>query len=141
MKTKILIVFIIFSINGLVSAQSSNLKRYSDYRNGFRGVAAAEYIGTIKEINSESSEINVRMLEVLEKFPPTGRTFDKISRNNYWLCQQALNEWDIKEDEVYVIMCADSMYAENAIIVIALIGNNGESFSWWGKTISINDSE
>jgi len=142
MKIKIFFIIIIFSINGFASAQNFDLKYYSDYTNGFRGVAMAVYIDNIgvNNLELETSELNNLMTEFFEDFfPSTGRTIDKLSRNNYWLCQQALNEWDIEEGEVYMIICADNMFSEDILIIIAIIENSVGSFKWWGKTISTRD--
>jgi hypothetical protein len=144
MKIKILFVFFIFSINEFANAQNFDLKYYSDYTNGFRGVAVAVYLDNIgaDNLGLERSELNDIIAEFFEEiFPSTGRTIDKLSRNNYWLCQQALNEWNTEAGEIYMIICADNMYSDDCIVIIAMIENGRGAFSWWGKTVSTKDLE
>jgi len=150
MKVKILFIVIIFSINGLLSAQNLNLKfkQYSDNINGYNGVVTAVYIDNLEKYNLEleSSELNEIMIEFFEKmfnelFPSIGTKIDKLSNNYYWLCQQALNELNVKKEDIYLIFCAENMSPKDFVIIMVIIGNDGKSFTWWGKNILTNELE
>ena len=134
---KIFFCFFVFSISGYVYAQDFNLRHYSDHRNGFRGVASAIFINNFGEI--DLSELDERMLKFWDEIGIPGRSVDRITRNNYWLARQALNEWDIKDGDLFLIICAESRVSEEALLMIALIENRGENFRWWGRIVSMRD--
>ncbi len=130
MNKKFILLFtvLIISINGFIFAQNFNLKYYSSMSDDFSGVAVALYL-------SDSE------LEYTEDFLNSSEGTDivKLTKNNYWLCWKALNEWDIEDGETYYIVCAANMLSDEYLMIIATIEDGGQSFSWWGKLVSIRD--
>ena len=129
---KIMFITIFITINMLVFAQNINFKYYSsiqdgDYESGFSGYAVAIYI-TEQE-----------MPEIEQKISTIGRKVNKITRNNSWLCWKALNEWELLNNENYLIICSDSLIAEEGLLIIATIQENGDSFSWRGAVVNNED--
>lgn len=129
MKKIALIIFLFCIVFlGSLSAQSLNLKVYTSplYNSidNYSGRAVAVYlqedeIGGIKKILQEH-----------------GRYINKLSKNNSWLCWQALREWEYKDGETYLIILTDEIYPttlfEKYIAIIATIEDNEKTFSWWG---------
>jgi hypothetical protein len=112
-------------------AQDLTPKYYSsvldgDYNSGYSGVAAAIYIESseVQEIRKNASSM------------PGARSIDKLTKNNSWLVWKALGEWDYLPGEIYMIVCADSAWANSAVILIATISSNGKSFDWWGWSVN-----
>jgi hypothetical protein len=129
MKNKLFVAIFFILITGFLNAQNLDLKGYYDATNGYMGMAVAIYLDNSELENIES------------KFSSIGRDINKLTRENYWLCWEALGEWDIEDGETYLILCADNRFSENLIIIIAKIENGGKSFSWWGKNIFSSDLE
>jgi hypothetical protein len=128
----ILLAFFWMSRQHVLYAQNFDLKYYSsvlegDFQSDYSGVACAVYINKAELKNMES------------KLASTGREFDKLTKSNSWLCWKALGEWDIEDGETYLIVCADSMWSQDAIMIIATIKNGGKTFNWWGKGVTSND--
>lgn len=128
----VLVLSLLFLINGFIYAQNFNLKYYSSisdgyFENNYSGVALAQYYN--------SSEIN----SIEKRFETIGRNLDKLTKNNYWLCWKALNEWDIEDNETYLVIIASSLASNDCILLLVTIENSGKSFSWRGKTISMDD--
>ena len=118
-------------------AQNTDLKYYSsildgDYDNNFEGVAAAIFLGDSTEVDDEMIE------EFKNKFPEDIRNISKLTRNNLWLCRKALNEWDYKKGEYYLVICADNAYATEVIVLLVTITGK-DDFTWWGKVITEKD--
>jgi hypothetical protein len=140
MKTKLSFAVFFLLINGFAHAQNFDFKHYDstldgDYKSNYSGYAVAIYI-TNKELNDE------QFGEMIEnEFFSKGREIDKLTKNNFWLCWKALDEWNIEEGETYMIICADNLYSDDCIMIIATITDNGESFDWWGIAISRKDLE
>jgi hypothetical protein len=126
----IVLGFSIFQIKTLF-AQDFNLKYYSsvldgDYRSNYSGVASATYVKSsdVQKIKNNAASMD------------GARSIDKLTNNNSWLAWKALGEWDYKPGETYVIICAESIWSSSAVILIATISKDGESFDWWGWAIS-----
>ncbi|QQO07654.1 hypothetical protein [Breznakiella homolactica] len=145
MSKNVLFLCIFFlATNGFLAAQNSEIKQYSDPINGYSGVAAAEYIDNYSDELSEytDKEFDDLMQEYFEEMLGSdGKAIDKISKNNYWLCQQALNEWDLEDGELYLVVCADNMYSTDPFVFLIIIEDSGESFKWWGRAAAITYSE
>jgi len=143
MNKKYLIFPIIFLfVYGALSAQTFDFRHYSDVRNGFRGVATAIFIDNISDVDleDENFDLDERMWEFFdEMFESRGRNVDRITRNNHWLAQQALNEWNLEERDIFLVLCAENMRAETILVMLVLIDANGEDFAWWGRVMSTRD--
>jgi len=133
-RKSIILLILFISINGFLFSQNLDFKFYSsisdgDFKNDYRGYALALYID---EIELNTVEDNLKKI---------GRDLNKLKKSNLWLCWKALNEWEYYDGETYLIICTANLYSENGIMIIATIKDNGESFDWWGKSISIDDLE
>ena len=130
---KILPIFILFLFLGATNCFSQNIimKDYYDTVQGFEGAACAHYLGDINETETKES---LALLKAI--IPETAKTFTKLTKNNMWLCKQALNEWDYQKDECYLVFCAESRWANNCILLIVTIKENND-FDWIG--ISFNE--
>lgn len=142
-KHLLVTVFFIFLI-GYINAQTFDLRHYSDFRSGFRGVAAAIYIDNIRYTDIEISDIELD--EIMEEFfeemfESQGRSVYRITRNNQWLARQALNEWDLEYGDIFLIVVAEHRFSETALVMIALVESNGEDFRWWARIMSDMDFE
>ena len=114
-----IIFFLTISLGYHCFAQNFDLKYYSsiqdgDYTSNYKGYSYAEYIGIASEINEDK----------IEEF-----------KNNLWLIKKAINEWDYKIDEYYIVACADSPYADTGIFLfVKILGK--DKFDWWGFVIT-----
>lgn len=97
---KILFALVI-SFVATAFAQNLDLKDYWDYDTGFKGVAAAVFVG---KFNDDGFERKLDSFK--EKIPDSANSISKITKNNRWLCKQALNEWEYEKDECYLVLCA-----------------------------------
>lgn len=128
MKIKVLGVVLFILLNGFLYSQNLDLRYYSDHEKGYRGYSSAIYIA--KDLDEKSLEY------VGGEYLSAGKRIDKLSKNNLWLCWKALDEWEIEEGEVYFILCTDDKYSDTGIMIVAVIENGGENFSWWGRLVS-----
>lgn len=122
-------VFILVLITGFLSAQTNDPQFYSDYSTGFRGYSVAAYF---TEEQGENALLNLA---------DVGTYVQKMTRRNKWLCEQALNEWDTEPSEYYLIFCIDSVTSENVLITLAMIKEDGESFDWVAKVLTMEEVE
>lgn len=135
-------LFCLFSLLLLINlancfAQNTDFKYYSsiqdgDYNNNFKGVALAIFLGSSSNINDETIE------KFKNKFPDNIQNISKLTKNNFWLCRKALNEWDYENGEHYLVMCADNEYSTELIVLLVTITGKDE-FKWWGKVITEKD--
>ena len=51
----------------------------------------------------------------------------KLSKMTLWLCKQALNEYDFKEGEIYIVICSSESVPYSHTTVILTITNQGGS--------------
>jgi hypothetical protein len=131
MKIRLIVLsFLILSINGILYSQDLNPKYYSDYDEGFSGYSIAKYLGEI-----DDSQIK----ELINSL--NGTPVNKLTRNNFWLCWKALEEWDYEDGETYFVICLNSLTSDNGIIIIATITDGGESFEWYAQYITGSDFE
>ena len=132
MKKKIL-VFTFLCLLSVSFSQQTNLKHYSDYTNDFEGYSVALYFD--KDIDYESfiNNVETKIFETTEKQP-----IKKLSKNNMWLLKCALNEWELAENEVYVVCIASSLIAREYILIFTRINEN-ENFDWWAVLLDKED--
>ncbi len=128
LKKSCLITFLIFFITLKLFAQNEDLKFYSDYSKGFKGYATSIFIDDLKD---DEDDIEPQFyfdffIEQIEEKLPSSK---KITKQNTWLINQAMNEWDYAKDEIYCFFCADSEYATKFLMVF-LIVKGKENFTW-----------
>ncbi|MBD5446372.1 MAG: hypothetical protein HDR32_01160 [Treponema sp.] len=125
--TALILLFVGISIAFLVYCNVSeetirqntpNMKYYSDLLNGYSGVAGANYYTRTESIP-------------IYWGPPTGfietRPLEKLSKEEGFLIWKALNEYNLKDGEVYhvTVKCDNS---EEFLILYAEIYSNGKNF-------------
>lgn len=133
MKKKFVFIVLLTIVFGArVFAQNFNFNNYHDDKKGYSGFASAEYIGNGEDIDMEI------LGSLLIIFDESLTTVEKLSKNNEWLLEQAMNEWDYKEDEIYFASLAESQQAESAIMLFIHIDED-ESFDWIGWLITEDD--
>ena len=126
--TAIILLFVGISIAFLVYCNVSeetigqktpNMKHYSDLLNGYSGVAGANYYMT-----NESNQI------LIYWGPPKGfiytRPLEKLSKEERFLIWKALNEYSLKDREVYyvTVKCDNSKEFLNLLVQICSNGKN-----------------
>ena len=129
-----IIFFLTISLGYHCFAQNFDLKYYSsiqdgDYTSNYKVYSYAEYIGIASEINEDKIE------EFKNNLPDSVRVVQKMTKNNLWLIKKAINEWDYKIDEYYIVACADSPYADTGIFLFVKILAK-DKFDWWGFVIT-----
>lgn len=119
---------------GNIFAQNFDLKHYSTIMDGdyYSGYAIAILLSDEELPKGKLNELET---DILSK----GKIINKLTKTNFWLCQKALDEWDVKDNEIYMIICANSLYADDCVVVIATIKDGGKSFNWMGSVLSSKD--
>ena len=135
-KKVYLILYLIVTGVPVVLAQNADGKHYSDYSRGFNGWAVAMFIEDLgNDVWGEEDEfIEYVSLKLADKLKPGS----KLTKNNDWLMKKALNEWDYKPGEFYAVMCADSKYATEGILIFVVIKQKGD-FAWVAFFVDEND--
>ncbi len=137
MRVKNLLICFFCVFGTSLFAQTTSLKHYSDELQNFDGWANAVFEESIKGSEYENNAdlvIEAISKKLSEKFTPVY----KMTKNNMWLCKQALNECETEKGEIYRITCANSEKAIDSIMVYAIIKDNAE-FSWCAFSVSFFD--
>ena len=138
---KLFVLIGVFFLCGAVHciAQNADLKYYSAIQDGdlthrYEGYASAEFI-------CDESETDADLMDEVEKLIPKDiRRVTKLTKNTVWLCKKALNEWEYKQGEYYMVLCTDSPYDDKGIfLLIKVIGK--DDFEWWGVMITEDNAE
>lgn len=118
--------FILLSTLVLYGASSQQLKSYSDYRNGFAGLASAKYQGMIYSINIDA---HISQLKTLAYSGQNGTSnpfhVSKLTEEQRFLMWSALNEYNYSEDEVYDI------YIQTGSVILLLVVQFGKNGNLW----------
>jgi len=131
MKKIKLIPILIFVFTQFCFSQDIELKNYYDVYKGFSRAAGAMYLGTTDDVSE--SDLN-------DFWEIAGTDVPKLTKNNMWLCKKALNEWDYEADELYLVLCAESVYATKCIMIFVKITGSGEDdFLWKAKFLTEED--
>lgn len=136
-------IFSIFLLFGIIIfgcfAQNSDFKYYSsvldgDFENNFRGYAVAVFLGSADDSSVEDFQ------KFWDIFPEDikCKKILKLTKNNMWLCNKALSEWEYEVGEIYVISFADSLSTKEVPLILAKITGEGE-FTWSGVMIDENN--
>lgn len=128
-------LLILFFLTIRLFAQNTDLKYYSDLTKDFSGYAVAIYYGNIKEIDENATE--EEFLDFIEEELSDKLTqINKLTKKNNWLYKQALEEWEYSKGEVYGVICAESKYAQDGILLFVVVKGKND-FLWCAY--SIND--
>lgn len=126
MKKKLIIcgimaLCIVFFVN-------AEMKYYSDWINGYKGYGEAIYVATSDKIDpkeiSDGWEENIKKLG----YSITYRC-RKLTNQQSFLIGSALSEYDLLDEEVYMVRIKEGADQYTFIVVIK---NNQSSFEWYG---------
>ena len=134
---KIIILFVLLFASIHCFAQNTDLKHYYDVVQGFDGWAISMYLEELDKndiAGYEQEFMDLMHKEISQKLTP----IKKLNKNNKWLFQKALNEWDYEKGEAYVIGCTDSKYANSGILIFAIIRGKND-FLWRAYEMTEND--
>ena len=135
---KFLFILLLIITSTICFAQNTDLKYYSDPIQGFSGCSVACYLEVFSKADlagQESEFLNFLNDELSKKLTPV----TKLTKNNNWLFHKALNEWDYERNEVYAVICADSKYAQDGILIFAIIKGK-DDFIWRAYSVNVNDN-
>lgn len=131
------ITFTVIFICSLFTVGYAQQKQYYYNKNLDRaGYANAWFQGnkSIDEVSAYIPEL-AKAMQLNSEFDADMREIEKLSKMDRWLCWQALNEYDFKEGETYVVHCTDpiSYYSDEehfSVLVCLTITDKGNSFKW-----------
>ena len=126
-------------------AQNADLKYYFDYVNGllFEGYAIAKYMSNILDEENVSGTLDHRIEVFFESFNNgltdselnedyTSTPVSKLTKNNKWLLDKALNEWERERGEAYMVACADRPDSTSALqIVVGITSPEDYEYRAW----------
>lgn len=125
---KKILFFVCLLLPYLCFSQSFDLKHYSDYSQNFNGWATAEYIDSLEKDDLKYSKAYLEFM-TCEFEDKELKIVNKVTKQNTWLLQKAMDEWEYKEGEVYVAACASSADAEEGILFFIIV-NAKKTFDW-----------
>lgn len=136
MKKKNLVCLTLpFLICTFIFAQTTDLKRYSDYDKGFSGYAVAVYQDNLLNRNISDKDF----YDILtEKLDPKLTPVEKLTKRNNWLFRQAINEYDYEKGEVYIVVCGDSLSSTEALMFFVYVKGK-DNFVWKAYTFKEDD--
>ena len=136
---KLICLIVFLTVSTICFAQDADMKFYTDFNQGFSGWAMSVYLDDLKKEDVIGNEDELLGYMDQEISAQTGLTaIPKLTKKNTWLFKQALNEWDYEPGEVYAILCADSKYADDGILIFTIIKRKDECL-WRAYSININD--
>lgn len=107
-------------------------------------VAYAQELKSKRYYNAELDEVGSASIGFLSKTPILPEFFEqilsskenatvieKLSKMTVWLCNQALDEYDFKEGESYVVICRSASVPYQSVSVFLTITEQGRFFKWW----------
>ena len=120
--------------------QNGDLKYYVDYNNDFKGYAFA---GLLKGAEDSTTDLDLDFLNLKEEdlhkaiFDGVDIFFSsmdlaplkRVTKNNVWLLNKAVDEWDYYPGDMFFGICADSRTAKEGIFGLVMIGEEGKK-SW-----------
>lgn len=135
---KIFLALIFALLPAVVFAQNSDLKRYFDYSQDFDGYAAAIFIGTVSDSKQDISTAEEAIALFKEKIGTNFSSVAKLTKNNKWLMEKALNEWDYEEGEIYVVVITSSLYADDGIVIFVAIDEK-KNFKYCAYQLNVDE--
>lgn len=138
MKKFAVTVFALLLVSFNCAAQNFEPKYYSDSSQNFSGYAAATFLGTLSELEVGEEEFFEAVSEEISEEISDLEQVSKLTKKNDWLFRQALNEWNYEKDEAYVVVCADSEYASEALTLFVVVRGK-DDFAWIGYLVRESD--
>lgn len=127
MKKKVIIIFSLCMVCSVLFGQE--MKQYHDWNNGYHGYSRAMYRGTIKVVNPQI--LYDILIENVKPAFRSARKCLKLSKQEIFLIDAALKEYDCRDGEVYSLEIINGRELEILQIVI-VISNDGKNYSWYG---------
>ena len=150
MKRNSIIFFFLICIAVASYGQNGDLKRYKDYIYDFEGYGAAKFLGSVDLNNYKNSSLfNIGINELsnlieekffIENFSLNLSPLEKITKNDKWVLNKALEEWDYSDGDCFVAICSNRSYfqeGQEGVIGIVFIENKGNKIwrYYQGKAI------
>ena len=140
MKIRKIISALALAIFAALPAMTRDAQHYSDSANGYGGVAGADFLGTTETYDLgyyDSADFVYDVVEgdIKKYMDEQGcvitKPLTKLSKEELFLAWKALNEYDIKDGEVYsVFMQCDN--SSEYLSFVAEICDNARSFRDYG---------
>lgn len=134
MKKKIilstlLVMFSICSVFAFDWVAAGGWHRYTDYKNGYSGLAKSYYIGTLKEINPDSFSEYLKKYITNEGVYNIKSIHGKLSKAEKFILISELNSWDLEDGDVYVARIQTGYGIQ---VIIASVDKKGSVTNWYG---------
>lgn len=113
-----------------------DLKSYRNYNYDFDGYGAAKFLGSVDLNNYKNSSLfNIGINELsnlieekffIENFSLNLSPLEKITKNDKWVLNKALEEWDYSDGDCFVAICSNRSYfqeGQEGIIGFVFIEN------------------
>ena len=109
-------------------AAAGGWHRYTDYENGYSGLAKSYYIGTTREINMNSLPSYLKNYIEEEGVYNINGVHNKLTKAEKFILFCELNNWDLENGEVYVVRIQTGYGIQ---VVIAAVDKNGNVTNWY----------
>lgn len=141
MKKKIilstlLVMFSICSIFAFDWAAALGWQRYTDYINGYSGIARSNYIGTTREINPNSFSDYLKQYIVNEGVYDIESVHVKMSEAEKFILISELNSWDLEDGDVYVVRFLTGYDTQ---VIIASVDKKCNVTNWYGYDCEVKE--
>lgn len=113
-------------------AWGQQVKRYIDYANGYNGVACANYLGDERTYSKWWSSYQY-LFEHSRDAPLFEQELQKLSKEEIYLSWRALNEYNIKDGEIYSVIVSHGSLPCVTIWMIVQITEGGKNYKYMGN--------
>ena len=118
----------IFSVFAFDWAAAGGWHRYTDYQNGYSGLAKSYYIGKTSDINPNSFSSYLKNFIQNEGVYNINSVHSKLSKAEKFILLCELDTWDLEVGEIYVVRIQTGYDIQ---VVIAAIGKKGNISNWF----------
>lgn len=102
--------------------------RYTDYRNGYSGIAKSYYIGKTRKINPNSFSSYLKDYIQNEGAYKISSVHSKLSKFEKFILLCELDNWDLENGDVYVVRIQTGVGVQ---VVIVSVDGNGRVTNWY----------
>ena len=102
------VLYVLLAVCLFSSALFADAKKYVDYELGYSGEASITYIDIEEDRQAFFEDATKLMENFFEEEGLKYRFTNKFTKEEDWLVWKALNEYDYKDNEVYLIMGTSS---------------------------------
>lgn len=132
MKKIVLCMFLglrmFFCVFAFDLAAAGGWHRYTDYKNGYSGLAKSYYIGKIKDINPNTFSSYLRNYIHDEGVYNINSIHSKLSKAEKFILLCELDNWDLESGDVYVVRIQTGYDIQ---VVIASVDGKGKVTNWY----------